>query len=116
MKTLDKLSSDTDVIEYVSNFLLNQGKKSYGFDGGCRYRGGENNELKCAIGCLILDKFYHSSYEDQTVINYNVYKAVENSLPNYKINIELLQQLQNVHDSFEEQDWEWKFSRLRMEY
>lgn len=117
MKSLDKLYTNIDVIEYVRDRLISQGRKSLSiWNGNCKYRGGEDYDLKCAIGWLIDDKWYESSFEDKKVTDRRVFGAVEKSVPHWKVDMELLQEFQDIHDHFEPNLWEWKFSRLKVRY
>lgn len=111
MKQLNELVTDKDVFDYVSSFLINQNKKSTAQDIGCAYRGDDNK--KCAIGCIIDDKFYHSSMEKQTAYDYKIQWAVLHSLPKYTLNEKFLSKLQEIHDGFEPELWEVNFSRFQ---
>ena len=111
MKQLNELVTDKDVFDYVSSFLINQNEKSTADDIGCAYRGDEGK--KCAIGCIIADEFYHPSIEKQTAYDTKVLYAVKDSLPKYTINDRFLSKLQEVHDGFESELWELKFSRFQ---
>lgn len=117
MKSLSKLKTNHQVIEYVRDRLINQGKKSLStYSGSCKYRGGEDYDLKCAIGWLIDDEWYRTSFEDKKITDRGVCSAVEKSVPNWKIDMELLQECQYIHDHYEPNEWEWKFNRLMTRY
>lgn len=120
MKTLNELSTNAEVIQYVEDFLTAQACKSESRHNGYSYISYDDSDnaniRKCAIGCLIKYEYYNPDFEGQTVTSYGVMNAVEKSLPNWKIDMDLLQQLQTIHDSFAEDLWEWKFSRLRSQY
>ena len=117
MKLLSKLKTNHQVIEYVRDNLIKQGKQSRSvYNGNCKYRGGEDYDLKCAIGWLIDDEWYQASFEDKKVTDRRVFSAVEKSVPNWKIDMDLLQQFQHIHDHFEPNQWEWQFSRLMVRY
>ena len=117
MKQLSKLRTNHQVIEYVRDNLIKQGKQSRSsYNGNCKYRGGEDYDLKCAIGWLIDDKWYQASFEDKKITDLRVLSAVEKSVPHWKIDMELLQQFQHIHDHFEPNQWEWQFSRLMAWY
>lgn len=112
MKSLSKLKTNHQVIKYVRGRLLKQGRKSLSMAGNCKYRGGEELDLKCAIGWLIDDEWYESSFEDKKVTDKRVFSAVKKSVPNWKIDMDLLQQFQSIHDEFQPNEWKWKFNRL----
>lgn len=117
MKQLSKLRTNHQVIEYVRDNLIKQGKQSRSsYNGNCKYRGGEDYDLKCAIGWLIDDKWYQASFEDKKITDLRVLSAVEKSVPHWKIDMDLLQQFQHIHDHFEPNQWEWQFSRLMVGY
>lgn len=117
MKQLSKLRTNHQVIEYVRDNLIKQGKQSRSsYNGNCKYRGGEDYDLKCAIGWLIDDKWYQASFEDKKITDLRVLSAVEKSVPHWKIDMDLLQQFQHIHDHFEPNQWEWQFSRLMVWY
>ena len=111
MKQLNELVTDKDVFDYASSFLIKQNKKSTADDVGCAYRGDENE--KCAIGCIIDDKFYHPSMEKQTAYDYKIQWAISYSLPKYTINEKFLSKLQEIHDGFEPELWKVNFSRFQ---
>lgn len=112
MKQLNHLITDKDIFDYVSSFLMKQGQRSYlsNYETSCAYRGIDNT--KCAIGCIIADEFYDPIIEKQTAYDIEVQHAIELSLPNYKINERFLSKLQEVHDSYEIDQWEVNFSRF----
>jgi hypothetical protein len=93
--------SKADVLDFVKDKLLEQGKVSY--DGNCMYNGPEGTH--CAIGHMLTAK-------QQDVINYdNIHSQIDiNSSPvgdiidlfDIKISsnkLEFLKDLQTVHDS-----------------
>lgn len=121
MQKLSELTSNQEVIEYVRDFLLNQGKRSVKYiisdedeiaHKDCRYRGGQEKELRCAIGCLISDENYSNKLEGFTILDQKVIDAVKKSVPNWKIDVELLQNIQNIHDCHNPLHWEWKLNNL----
>lgn len=94
--------TDKEVFEIVKNHLLSQGKKSLK-DGDCVYRGEYGR--KCAIGCLISDKYYARKLEGLTIESVDVQKALENSL-SFKPSKSLLNRLQKLHDWTDANHWE----------
>jgi len=114
MKTLDELKTDRDVFEFIKNHLLTQGQRSL-MDNEltCAYFGAEGK--KCAVGALIREDIYHSSIEEKPVNHSLVRSAVTKSVPNWIINLELLGELQSIHDNANEYDWEmvsWKLDEF----
>ena len=112
--------TDEEVFSYVKEFLLEQGEKSHSTKHGCAYRGEDNR--KCAIGCLILDEFYDEAFEGGLPTNsdgpkgYLIRDALEKSLPNWKMNLDLLSDVQSIHDSYEVDSWHYEFSRRSEKY
>jgi len=114
MKTLDELKTDRDVFEFIRNHLLTQGERSIMEDEAtCAYLGTEGK--KCAVGALIREDIYHSSIEEKPVNHSLVRSAVTKSVPNWIINLELLGELQSIHDNAIDYDWEmvkWKLDEF----
>jgi len=121
MKVLEMLNSDEGVFEFVKQHLIHQGQKSVvefesemieELQSGnqCRYRGPEN--LKCAIGCLVDDIFYTIDMEEKDISNVVVRNIVKHSLPNWKPNWDMLQDLQELHDEYDPEEWENKLEKL----
>jgi len=114
MKTLDELKTDRDVFEFIKNHLLTQGQRSIMEDEAtCAYLGTDGK--KCAVGALIREDIYHSSIEEKPVNHSLVRSAVTKSVPNWIINLEMLGELQSIHDNANEYDWEmvsWKLDEF----
>ena len=114
MKTLDELKTDRDVFEFIKNHLLTQGQRSLmKNEMTCAYFGAEGK--KCAVGALIREDIYHSSIEEKPVNHSLVQSAITESVPNWKINTEMLCELQSIHDGTSIYDWEmvsWKLDEF----
>ena len=114
MKTLDELKTDRDVFEFIKNHLLTQGQRSLmDNEMTCAYFGVEGK--KCAVGALIREDIYHYSIEDKPVNHSLVQSAITKSVPNWKINTEMLCELQSIHDGKSMYDWEnvsWKLDEF----
>ena len=84
---------------------------------GCFYRHPEA-ALKCAIGCLITDKFYHKDLERKDVHDTSVIEALKSSLnqPITSSDCSLLYSLQYIHDYKEEGEWEKELDKLSILY
>jgi hypothetical protein len=109
---------------------MTQNSKAVNKDfGDCRYRGGsweqdgpevEDKEFvsdgkMCAIGCIISDKHYNPSLEDNNVTDSYVEAAVRESNPLWKWDehtLELLQVMQYVHDDMEVEHWSDAFDLM----
>lgn len=104
LKTLNK-STEQDVFDQVAKHLLTQKTQSK-IGSRCSYRGVLG--LKCAAGCLIADNEYRPEFEGTTwgTLTYE-YASV---FP--KKHRELIQQLQNIHDSHWPTDWESSLRKL----
>ena len=114
MKTLDELKTDRDVFEFIKNHLLTQGQRSLmDNEMTCAYFGVEGK--KCAVGALIREDIYHYSIEEKPVNHSLVQSAITKSVPNWKINTEMLCELQSIHDGKSMHDWElvsWKLDEF----
>jgi hypothetical protein len=87
-------NSEQELYEYIGEFLIQQGKQSYDINhNSCMYRG--PNNTKCAVGCVIPDKFYLSGMELMSLFDIMNYK-----LPPYIIEYEyFLVSMQEFHDN-----------------
>lgn len=96
------MKTDKEIIEFVYDKLMIQGKRSYGpyvkFGGeeiGCLYRG--PNGLKCAAGWLIPDDKYRVEMENVPATIGIVFTALED-LGYTSQQISLIRSLQGIHD------------------
>lgn len=114
MKTLDELKTDRDVFEFIKNHLLIQGERSLMKNKmTCAYLSAEGK--KCAVGALIREDIYHPFIEEKPVTHNVVRSAVTKSVPNWTINIDMLCELQSIHDGKSDFDWEmvsWKLDEF----
>ena len=117
MKTLNELKTDRDVFEFIKNHLLSQGERSIMDDEvTCAYFGTEGK--KCAVGALIREDIYHSSIEEKPVNHSLLRSAITKSVPNWKIDTEMLGELQSIHDGTSDYDWEmvqWKLDEFEVD-
>lgn len=84
-------------------------------DGECRYRAQEDDSiLKCAVGCLIEDKFYEEHLESDDSFSPKVIMAVAKSLNIEETDVpdELLNKLQSCHDYHSPEEWENRFKTI----
>ena len=109
----------------VKDHLLKQNKKCFeeGVGERCMYRQGE---LSCAVGVLIPDEVYHSKMEHQPVdilleenkgfkdlFEFESYDMIT-SIDCQKV--ELLKELQEIHDEDYVWDWEIQLKKLAKEF
>ena len=95
----------------VAEHLLNQQQQSE--NGGlCMYRGPYGN--KCAVGCLISDEVYTTKLEGLATGAERVVKAINTSLNDVltESDIDLLVELQTIHDNDLVEDWEVRLDNL----
>lgn len=75
-----------------------------------------NADAKCAVGHLILDEYYHASFEGSQIEDGSeVWEAVKDSNPEWIISdysFRLLQKLQDIHDRNDATEWKSKFEQL----
>jgi len=101
--------TDQDAFNTMVNHLRAQGKRST--DGrGCRYRG--LGGLKCAIGALIPDEKY-----DACIEGYSVDAAMVLGLLNQpELDVDMLLEMQELHDKMEVKDWASGFVHVAKRY
>jgi hypothetical protein len=79
----------------------------------CAYRGQDG--LKCAVGVLIPDEIYDKAYE-----GLDVQSAIQTSKPLAKllghVELEMLQDMQNIHDFQPTEQWERRFELCAADY
>lgn len=103
------MMTDREVFEKVKAHLLSQNKKSiimYGFNtnGICAYRG--DNNLQCAVGCLIKDEFYTSKLEGMMMGRSTTLELVLNSSGVPDSSFQMLRNLQSIHDCQPPELWQ----------
>ena len=92
------------IFDKAAVHLLTQKVKSFDIRGLCAYRG--DNKTMCAAGVFIDDEYYTKSMEGKTVSNPLVEKALKNSgYPDTNSSLNLLLDLQNIHDDVYSCDW-----------
>jgi hypothetical protein len=107
-----------DIYERVSTHLLTQRAVSEDDNGSCRLR--SSNGRKCAIGSLIADELYRPEIEgigisyyrnakDGTLLRALYASAVNAYDPEI---VELLIELEEVHDDFDVDEWPQLLTRL----
>lgn len=110
---LTQLSTDKQVWLWVKERLLAQMSKSINDDGGCMYR--SDMGLKCAVGHLIEPIHYNPLIEGTAIYDECIQEIVEKSVPYWKVNEDLLNKLQMIHDAREPYFWEEEFNLLQFD-
>ena len=113
-----------DVFNKVSEHLLAQNERSLALaDLCCVYR--SPTGLKCAVGCLIADKFYTPRLEGlgvETVIghgskNQPVVVALQKSgVPVTEDVLKLLEELQGLHDYITPEGWAEGLAKIKIDF
>lgn len=107
-----------EIFDRVSKHLLAQNAKSErkGYKGGmlCAYRG--NNGKSCAVGCLIADKDYNEDLEGLSVENHKVQDALGEVLATDTRALDLLSQLQLMHDRYSTGLWPIRLGYIAEEF
>jgi hypothetical protein len=106
--------TDQEVFNKVVNHLLNQGKLATNGKGACAYRSEEG--LKCAVGCLIPDKFYDKEIEGKLVSNiFKNFPWIMEKSGLSPASEPLLARLQTIHD-IEYPSGRWRASLVTIAY
>jgi hypothetical protein len=106
------------IFDKVAMHLLEQGARAEDAGLTCQYRG--SNNTKCAVGCLIQKKHYDPKLEGKTIDESTkggqaVRRAVCASLGVDRLpkdTVELLGDLQGVHDGEDVADWESELANV----
>lgn len=102
-----------EIFTKVVTHLLTQNKQSLAPDIGCAYRG--ENGLMCAAGCLIQDKYYRPTLEEQNVNDTSVCEAlVSSGVP--KSELRFVRQLQLKHDTQPVSEWRASFEKMAKDH
>ena len=109
------LKTDYDVFSYVKQHLLNQNEKSVDpWSLSCHYRAQKEDGkvLMCAVGCLIDDDFYSDEFENNSPSDNRVRDSIEKTIPGWIYNVDMLSELQNLHDEYDPDNWSLKLEYL----
>lgn len=111
--------SKQEIYNKVRAHLLKQGKRSFYTCGDsqiCAYR--SPDDLKCAVGCLILDQYYTNSSEGFVCTSSNVVTALSASGVDMGEDgtRSLLLQLQSLHDYRDCTAWESALDDIAEEF
>ncbi len=108
-----ELKGAQDAFDYMVNHLRKQGRSSEKIlDGGptCLYR--HPDGLKCAVGCLIDDQHYSKSLELKGSTHEDVFNALSESGWDVDEMLDLLNDMQGLHDNLPPDEWETEFIGL----
>ena len=106
-----------EIFYKVEKHLLKQNGRAE-VSGTCQYR--TDSGLSCAVGCLMTDDIYDSSFEGHNLHDRLVRKAltpivgVNYELRLHKLN--LLHRLQEVHDNEPVEHWERGLAEIKLEF
>lgn len=103
------------IFNEVKTHLLSQNAKSYTDymypnKISCAFRG--NHNRKCAIGHLIKDEFYYPELESCTLISDEVIKVLNLSNVDAVLHMDLLKELQAIHDNDPPHTWPFYLNQL----
>lgn len=98
-----------EIFDKVSKHLLTQNAKALGADNKCKYR--NPTGLKCAAGCLIPDNDYDPKMERKFVREFDYFANCGYS----KKEIDLISELQQIHDEVEVYAWKRQLIDLAKE-
>jgi len=107
-----------EIFNKVEKHLLKQNAKSMNDSQSCRYR--TYDGLSCAVGCLMTDDMYDSSFEGESVQADEVEEALTPIVgvneEKREIKLGLLYQLQLVHDDSPVENWEHDLAQLKLDF
>lgn len=90
--------------------LRRQNQKSMDQYGQCRYRGPSG--LMCAVGFLIPDSDYCGKMEHKSALAW----PVNDTLRQYRHNLDLCRRMQLIHDKIDLSEWERGFKDVAQEF
>lgn len=107
-----------EVFNKVAEHLLTQAQRSISLDKFCLYRG--PNGLMCAVGCLIPDEVYTADIEGEGVEGMlRILSPHAELLAKHGLtedNVDLLANLQRLHDKVPVERWSRKLELLALHY
>jgi hypothetical protein len=100
-----------EIFDKAARHLLRQNAKALrpGCSFACAYRAADGK--KCAVGALIPAKLYKPEIEDKNIIDLEV-EAPKILSHIGRRNVELLRELQSLHDDHEPEQWPAKLAAL----
>ena len=102
------MMNNQEVFNIVVQHLRKQNRKALNEDGDCVYRNDRGD--KCAIGILIPDASYNKGMEGQP------FTAFFPEVKSWECDINLLDELQCLHDDFRVNEWESQFEAIAEAY
>ena len=102
-----------ETFDKVAKHLLEQMEKSED-EGRCLYRG--SNGKKCAIGCLIPDKFYNPSLEGKLITHNDILETLHQGGYSGDKMFLLMSDLQKVHDFVIASNWQRELKVIASRY
>ena len=107
--------TEQETFDIVVTNLRKQGCKSLSMSGECRYRTPEG--LRCAAGWLIQDEDYMDDIEDTPVLSTSrKSNKITTLIQSYGHNVDLVRELQKVHDIYSVDSWEEHFALIATHY
>jgi hypothetical protein len=101
------LTTEQQVFDVVVEHLMTQGAVSWSCEfNGCVYRSADGK--KCAIGCLIPDSKYSPSLEGLPSTGPEVLEALKETVQISPKIVNLLMELQRIHDNIAPSGWSHK--------
>lgn len=113
---MTKPLTEQEVFDKVVSHLRAQGERSISKDKDCLYRG--PGGLKCAAGVMIEDSEYSPRMEGIEIGAILRFKDLgPGSLKNrLSKSVNLLEEMQAIHDLFDVKDWEHDFQRVAQKF
>lgn len=96
------------IFERIKTHLLTQNQRALE-DGRCVYS--SVNNLKCAVGCLILSQHYSEELERFHYTDRKIQKALKRSGID-PVHFPLVYAMARIHDKFGPEEWGEKFERV----
>lgn len=119
MITLANLKDATkqQVFDQVATHLLKQNQQCRSFDSQCVYRGGKDNNLMCAAGCLIGEDEYkpemdRAGYVDNVSFGSNWTSLIKRGLVPETPHTNFIADLQDLHDHVTPDKWAMRLETL----
>lgn len=114
------MTTDFDIYQKIKNKLIEQNEQSTDVSGECAYRGftfleehlAPIQNLRCAVGHIIDDKYYHEELENKSASDDRVLEAIVKSNPDWSmdgVSKDLICKLQTIHDILIPEDWSVAF-------
>ena len=114
------MPTQQQTFDTVVAHLRKQGRKAANDTGTCLYRA--PNGDRCAAGCLVADEDYIEEWEGNIVATFNGCAPLlePNPVGQYLLDLghdlELVYELQSIHDKHDPEDWEEKWQTLARRY